>query len=67
MQTTIQISDRTLQVLKKIKQETHSASYDEALTKVLHTQRKAPSLAGYLGKKPLSSLMKDLREKHDRI
>ena len=67
MQTTIQISDKTLQVLRKLKEETHSSSYDETLGKILLQQTKAPSLAGFLGKKPLSSLMKDLREKHDRI
>ena len=67
MQTTIQITDKTLQVLRKLKEETHSSSYDETLTKVLFKHTKAPSLAGYLGKKPLSHLMKDLREKRDRI
>ena len=67
MTTTIQIQDRTLELLKKAKEETKSSSYDEAITKLIITKSKKISLAGFLGKKPIEWIMKDLRDKHDRI
>ena len=66
MQTTIQISGKTLELLKKVKNETGSRSYDEAITKVVLHSLKRESLAGYLGDKPLKHLLQGLRDKHDR-
>ena len=67
MQTTIQINDKTLQILKKVKVETHSSSYDEAINKIVSNTLQTESLAGYLGKRPMKQLMKDLRDKRDRF
>ena len=65
MSTTIQIEERTLKILKKIKSETNSSSYDEAINKLAISVKE--SLAGYLGKKSSHELMKDLRDKNERI
>jgi len=66
MKATIQIDEKTLKVLKKIKDETKSSSYDEAINKlVLH--QNAESLAGFLGKQPIKELLKDLRDKNERF
>ncbi len=67
MVTTIQIHDKTLEVLKKIKADTNSSSYDEAINRMAVSSIKKESLAGYLGKKPLKWIMKDLRDKSDRF
>ena len=66
MVTTIQVHERTLAILKKIREETQSASYDEAINKLAGQKSQKESLAGYLGKKPLKWILKDLRDKHDR-
>ena len=66
MPTTIQIGERTLKILKKVKEETHASSYDEAINKIIVTTKKA-SLAGYLGKKSIKEIMKDLRDEKDRF
>ena len=66
MVTTIQIDEKTLRVLKKIKEDTKSSSYDEAINKLVVNQRKE-SMAGFLGKKPIKELLKDLRDKNDRF
>ena len=65
MVTTIQIKDKTLDILKKVKCETKSSSYDEAIIKLVKKNDK--SMAGFLGKKQLNHLMKDLRDKSDRF
>ena len=67
MPTTIQIGERTLKILKKVKEETNSSSYDEAINKIVLSRSKKESLAGYLGKKPLSYILKGLRDEKDRI
>ena len=66
MATTIQIEERTLKILKKIKHETHSSSYDEAIKKIV-AMRAKESLAGYLGAKPIKDILKGLRDERDRI
>ncbi len=67
MQTTIQITDQTLELLRKIKQETASHSYDEAITKIIIQKTKPESLAGFLGKKSMKDILADLRDKNDRF
>lgn len=67
MTTTIQIDERTLEMLKKIKDETDASSYDDAINKIIADRLKKESLAGYLGRKPLKDILKGLREKHDRF
>ena len=66
MTTTIQVDEKTLKVLKKIKYETKSSSYDEAINKLVEHQITG-TLAGFLGKRPIKELMKDLRDKNERF
>ncbi len=67
MPTTIQIHERTLEILKKIKKDTHSPSYDVAITKIAVASAKKGSAYGFLGKKSKNWILKDLRDKHDRF
>lgn len=66
MPTTIQIEDRTLKILKKIKKEKNVSSYDEAINRLVVSIRKE-SLAGFLGKRPLRELFEHLRDKNERV
>ena len=54
-------------MLKKIKDETEAASYDDAINKIIADRMKKESLAGYLGRRPVKGILKELREKHDRF
>ena len=67
MPTTIQINERTLEVLRKIKNETKSSSYDEAINKIVASRWKGESLAGFLGRMPRKAILRDLRDKNDRF
>ncbi len=67
MTTTVQIQDETLELLKKIKVETKSGSYDEAIRKIVLSRVREKSMAGYLGPKSSKQIMKDLRDKSDRF
>lgn len=67
MSTTIQIDERTLRLLKKIKEDAHAASYDEAINKLVAQKTATKTMAGFLGKKPLKDILKGLREKHERV
>ena len=67
MPTTIQINDRTLEILRKIKDETKSSSYDEAINKIVASEWRSKSLAGFLGKMPRKGILEDLRDKNDRF
>ncbi len=66
MPTTIQINERTLQLLKKLKAELDVSSYDEAIVKMASGQSGKKSLAGFLGKMPKEKILKDLRDENDR-
>ena len=71
MVNTIQVKDTTLEILKKLKEETNAGSYDEAIKKIVVTRTKNESLAGYLGKylgkKSRKWVLKDLRDESDRF
>ncbi len=74
MVTTIQVNERTLQILKKLKEETNSNTYDEAIVKVVTTRGKKESYAGYLKKhlskkdaKKMLQEIQDERRKSDRF
>ena len=67
MVTTIQLEDRTLTILKKLKEETNSSSYDEAINRVIADHSGKQSMAGFLGKMPVKGIMKNLREKNERV
>ena len=66
MVTTIQVNERTLLLLKKLKEELKAQSYDEAITKLAIKQTKEKSMAGSLAKyyknTPLKRILKDLQE-----
>lgn len=66
MVTTIQINEKTLLLLKKLKEEFNASSYDEAITKVTirrHKKSHAGSLRKYLGRKEtLKNLLKEMQE-----
>ena len=74
MPTTIQISETTLELLKKLKQELNAPSYDEAIVEIT-TQRTAKksmagSLAKYYKNQSIKNILKDLqdeRRKGDRF
>ena len=67
MPTTIQIQKRTLELLKKIKGETKSSSYDETIQNIIIARAKKESAYGFLGKKSKSWILKGLRDKNDRF
>ena len=67
MVTTIQIQDRTLEMLRKVKDETKSASYDEAIKKIILREQNKGSFFGYLGKKTRKEILRGLRDKNDRF
>lgn len=72
MVTTIQVDEKTILLLKKLKAELAVASYDEAINKVAIKYMKpqksmAGSLGKYLGKLSRTEILKDLRDKNDRI
>ena len=67
MKTTIQINQSTLELLKKVRDNTQSSSYDEAIKKVILKNINKESLYGYLGKKSKKEILKGLRDKSDRF
>ena len=71
MVTTIQVGDKTLEVLKKLKQQMQAESYEETIVELVRERGKKESLAGslqrYRGKAPLKEFLKGLRDKHDRF
>ena len=67
MPTTIQIDERTLEILKKVKEETQSSSYDEAINKIVASRSKDKTLAGYLGRKPVEEILRGLRDERERL
>jgi len=69
MATTIQVSDTTMQMLKKVKERTKSASYDDAIKKLIAGQPRK-SLFGEFAKKKhytREEILKGLRDEHDRF
>ena len=71
MITTIQINDRTLTLLKKLKQEMQAKSYEEAISKVIIERTNKESMAGslrsYKRGRLLKDILKGLRDKDDRF
>ena len=50
MVTTIQVDEKTLLLLKRLKRELDASSYDEAITKIAMRRTKGKSMAGSLKK-----------------
>jgi len=67
MKTTIQINQNTLELLKKVKDDTSSNSYDEVINKIIIKNLNKESLFGYLGKRNRKFILKELRDKSDRF
>ncbi len=74
MPTTIQVNEQTLELLKKLKQELQTASYEEAITKIVAKHMIQKSMAGslkrYMKGQSLKSVLKELqddRRKSDRF
>lgn len=67
MVTTVQVSDETLQLLKKVKEETKSNSYDEAIKQIIVRRVCEKSFAGYLSKYSSKDPYKGVRDKRDRF
>ena len=69
MTTTIQVSDATMQMLKKAKERTNSASYDEAIKKLIAGQPQESLFGAFAKKKHYTreEMLADLRDEHDRF
>ena len=67
MKTTIQINQNTLELLKKVKDNTSSNSYDEVINKIIIRNLNKESLFGYLGKRNRKFILKELRDKSGRF
>ncbi len=71
MVTTIQVTETTLELLKKVKEESKAASYDRAIAQIILKRENHGSMAGslgkYLGKQNKVQILAGLRDTHDRI
>lgn len=72
MVTTIQVDEKTILLLKKLKTFLDASSYDEAITKIAIKHMKprgsmAGSLRKYTRRLERSEILKDLRDKNDRL
>ncbi|MEK6893353.1 MAG: hypothetical protein AABX07_04065 [Nanoarchaeota archaeon] len=72
MVTTIQVDEKTILLLKKLKAFLDASSYDEAITKIAIRHMKpresmAGSLRKYTRRLERSEILKDLRDKNDRL
>lgn len=66
MVTTIQIDEKTLALLKKLKEDFNSSSYDDTINQVFieraSNYAKENSLAGFLGKKNSKKIIDELKK-----
>lgn len=71
MPTTIQINERTLELLRKLKRELNASSYDEAIVEITLQRARKESFAGilrkYKGRENLREILRGLRNKNDRF
>ena len=75
MVKTIQVNERTLELLKRLKEQMQMFSYDETINKLVSERGKngksqAGSLKKYLGKQSIRDILKELqdeRRRSDRI
>jgi hypothetical protein len=72
MVTTIQVDEKTILLLKKLKRELEASSYDETINKIAIKCLKpdksmAGSLKKYIGKLSRNEILNNLKDKHDRI
>jgi hypothetical protein len=72
MVTTIQVDEKTILLLKRLKQELEASSYDDAINKIaikcLKPDRSlAGSLKKYVGKLSRDKILNELKDKYDRV
>lgn len=68
MSTTVQVSDTTVGILKKLKVRYGLKSYDETIERLVEEAiRPKRSLFGALGKKSKAEILKGLRDERDRF
>ncbi len=71
MVTTIQVSEQTLKMLKKVKADTNTASYNDAIAKLILHKSVQGSMAGclmrHLGRKSKKDILAGLRDKNERF
>jgi heme oxygenase len=72
MVTTIQVNEKTIILLKKIKNELGASSYDDAINKIAKRCLKpeksmASSLRRYVKELSKEEILKNLKEKNDRL
>ena len=60
MVTTIQVNERTLELLKKLKERYNAQSYDETINKVIVEKTKRKSMAGSLKKYLKNESLKEI-------
>jgi len=69
MTTTIQVREETVNVLKKLKEQTGAKTYDEIILALTKPARMREAAAGYLSrhlsKKNYNWMQKNLRDKND--
>lgn len=67
MVTTIQISQETHEILTKMRENFGVESYNEVVNKLIEKSFPKKSFYGFLGKRNRKEILKDLRDKNDRI
>lgn len=68
MPTTIQVTEETLELLKRMRKAADASSYDELIQTVIKKTTTAhESLYGLLGKKTMKDILRGLRDEHDRL
>ncbi len=66
--TTIQVTDTTLQTLKKLKENLNLPNYESVIQWMLKkTLRQKKSMYGALGTKSMDEIMEGLRDEEDRM
>jgi hypothetical protein len=72
MVTTIQVDEKTIFLLKKLKLELDASSYDDAINKIAMKCLKpnksmAGSLGMYVGELSKKEILNELKDKNDRV
>tara|TARA_Y100000310_G_scaffold172609_2_gene172743 strand:+ start:13316 stop:13510 length:195 start_codon:yes stop_codon:yes gene_type:complete len=62
MVTTIQVTEEVLDYLKHYRDRSSVESYNEVIKNMIKTISKQDSMFGFLGKKSMKGILKDLRD-----
>ncbi len=63
--TTVQVNERTLQMLNRVKKEMHAKSHDEVITKLIAERKKIPTSMFGSNRKLNSFTQEDEAEFHE--